>query len=44
MEKSHTQKDGTVWTWDESVTLKEYIKNNSVKENVTDNHRSKTSK
>lgn len=44
MEKSYTQKDGTVWTWNESETLKQYIKNNSVKENVTDHNRPKTSK
>jgi hypothetical protein len=44
MTKTYTQKDGTIWSWDESETLKEYIKSNSVKSNVTDNHGPKTSK
>jgi len=44
MEKTHTQKDGTVWIWNETDFLKQYIENNNVKRNVTDHNRPKTSK
>ena len=43
VKRKYKQKDGTLWEWEESDTLKEYIKNNKSKSDVTDTDRSKTS-
>lgn len=32
MPKQHTQKDGTIWEWEETAELREFIKNQEIKQ------------